>query len=96
MKMTGVVAGRIDIAIEFLDELVGEFRIKELDYYVNFPNRYEVHFKNGDVYKALKDSDTLRGLKFDKLYVHKATVKVEFLSNVIPHMCIDVEYFELQ
>lgn len=95
MTKIGVVAGRMGIAVEFVDQLIGDMPIKEFDHSINFPNRYEVYFKNGDIYKAMKASETLRGLKFDKLYLHKDTVDEEFQVYIAPSLCDDHEFFRI-
>ncbi len=80
----GVVAGRFEIAKEFVDILVGDITLKNFSHFVESRRRYEVHLKNGSVYRALVASENLRGLRFDKLFVHIRTVEKEFVTNVLP------------
>ena len=97
MAKIGVVASRFDIAKEFVDRLVGDISLKELDYFVDshYENRYEVHFKNGDVYNAIHSSRQLKGSKFDKLYIHLHTNKEDLKENVGTLTSHSIEYFIL-
>ena len=97
MARIGVIAGSLDIAKEFVDRLVGDIPLKEFDHRIDSRySQYEVYFKNGDVYKAMRASENMRGMRFDKLYIHKMITDVEFLNNHMPLMCLDIEYFTLE
>ena len=97
MATIGVIAGRFDIAKEFVERLTGDIPLKEFNHRIaTTRHRYEVYLKNGDVYRAMQASDKLRGMRFDKLYIHKMIVNVEFLSNIMPLLCLDIEYFTLE
>ena len=98
MATIGVIAGKREIATKFVDDLVGEIPLKYFDYIINTRYRYEWHFKNGAVYKVYvvlysTAPEMLRGVRFEKVYVHEGTTNPKFMVE-IPHILhCDIEYF---
>ena len=96
-KKIAVIAKRLDIAIEFVDRLIGDISIKELDHVSSLRNSYDVYMKNGDVYRAyIKPSfpEVLRGIKWNEIYIHKA-IDEEYRKKISIMLNINAEFFEI-
>jgi hypothetical protein len=67
---------------EFLDNLVGEIKHKDINKIRKNLNEYIVELKDGTTYQIVSASDSARGYKCNKAYVENGTDK-EILDCVI-------------
>jgi hypothetical protein len=83
-------------AKEFLENIVGEMKYKEVKNVIKFPpSGYEVNLINGTTYRVLVAGDVVRGHKIDKAYVSR-NVSVDFINRVLIGLFlgdVDIEYF---
>lgn len=72
---------------EFLEELVGEMKYKDVLRVVKNINDMYAELKNGTIYKVVSASDSSRGYKCNKAYVQYGIGK-HFIDNIIRPMLI--------
>ena len=79
----------------FLDDVIGNMKYKDVEYFIRYPYSYEAKIKDGTIYRVLTAGDPVRGHRIDKAIISK-DLSIEFMTTILPALFIgdiDVEYF---
>jgi hypothetical protein len=80
-KIIGIMAKTKERGIQFLDDLIGEMKFKDVKNYVRNINKCEVELSNGTTYKVVPGNVSSRGYKFTDLYLDK-DLDQEFINCI--------------
>jgi len=95
MTTTIIVSGRRNISEVFLEELVGDFPINEIEGVIITGHRYEVRLKNGDIYKIMSPTkEYFLGLQDIIIYAHSYTLTREFIDFLLSRR-FEIRLFEI-
>lgn len=85
------------IALNYLTNLIGEMKYKDVEYFAADTYPPKAKLKDGTLYLVLPLSDSARGIKYDKALVHR---DIDILKSNNYKIVInglignDIEYFE--
>jgi len=80
-----VFATTLEKAIKHLDEMIGEFKYKEIKVVKRFDNELKVELVNGDTYWVVPATDGCNGHRCDRVFIDN-TIGLDFINQTIkPH-----------
>jgi len=80
--------------IEFLENLIGEFKYKDILRFTKSSTDATVELKDGTIYKVVSASDNSRGCKCNKAYVESGTNKQIIDCVIRPCIISNLSYEE--